>query len=757
MAKPGNFSHALDQTYKPAVVSCSLFVSPPSVYANNSDTWTWTGTSSPSGYVTKRYGTKNGVQDVFGDDVFGSTNFSKLTGSRASQDGVGDFTRWFTISDPATGALLCTSNTATIIVKSPVPSGELRGKVFNENEGKYISAGQDCPGYNETTKPSGVSIDYTGPVSGRVVMNLCSSTTNHPIFSVPNLPAGTYTVKVNYPNGWTPASCSNGDVSCIPSGRGMVIVPPDGKGIVVFAIKPTDRSCTLAVSPDKVYANNSDTWTWTGTSNLSGYVTKRYGTNNGVPSANGDDFFGPTNFSKLAGPRAPSIGGGVYVRWFTISDPATGALLCTSNTATLTITLPTISREQLTFSGVGSGGIFDPSLENDDSRIWMSYSAVENPRPFSCAGKSLTLKRVETRLAYSDNQGANWVDGGVAIPSEDVCLPAPYHLGTWMSETPTIIKDMKAPASERWKIISHRYLWVQEDGDFNQENNKKFDFGWYGLRAAASPELLKNASEKKLAGAAYQNSVLGEPATWLNKVHPALSDCLFFGEPGGLSDSTGFYLTTSCFTLNPATFKLALLKYNGSSWSYVGTSFNQEESSKIGSEKTMTAASLFKAGNQAYLMATKHVGGLYSGCYIFGINLANGEIQKEAGAPKILQSIEGIQSVFNGACGYNPASRESGIVFGELTDMVTNPMFKIFKTFVNYPSVSGTSIPTPNALSDVVLVKLATDPKVYKLENGVKRWITSPDVFNREGFLWTDISSVNEMELGLYPNGNPIQ
>jgi hypothetical protein len=119
-------------------------------------------------------------------------------------------------------------------------------------------------------------------------------------------------------------------------------------------------SCSFSVSPTSIYANNSDKWTYTGTSNPSGYAIKRYGTKNGVMDLNGDSVWGPTNFNLTYGPVGPGTEG-TYVRWFTISDPNTGALLCTSNQATMTI-LPAVAPTQT--SSVSSTNQMASALES---------------------------------------------------------------------------------------------------------------------------------------------------------------------------------------------------------------------------------------------------------------------------------------------------------------------------------------------------------------------------------------------------------
>ena len=58
--------------------------------------------------------------------------------------------------------------------------------------------------------------------------------------------------------------------------------------------------------------------------------------------------------------------------------------------------------------------------------------------------------------------------------------------------------------------------------------------------------------------------------------------------------------------------------------------------------------------------------------------------------------------------------------------------------------------------SDVVLVKAIGDYKVYKLENGKKRWIKTAEAFNRLGFSWNEIAPVNSLEISEYFDGDVI-
>ena len=62
-----------------------------------------------------------------------------------------------------------------------------------------------------------------------------------------------------------------------------------------------------------------------------------------------------------------------------------------------------------------------------------------------------------------------------------------------------------------------------------------------------------------------------------------------------------------------------------------------------------------------------------------------------------------------------------------------------------------------SAIADNQLIRQAGDSKVYKLENGQKRWIKTADVFNRLGLNWAQIAPINGTELSSYPLETPIE
>lgn len=61
----------------------------------------------------------------------------------------------------------------------------------------------------------------------------------------------------------------------------------------------------------------------------------------------------------------------------------------------------------------------------------------------------------------------------------------------------------------------------------------------------------------------------------------------------------------------------------------------------------------------------------------------------------------------------------------------------------DYPSLPGS------------LVK-GSDPKIYLLQNGVRRWIPDPETFEALGYRWNSIYQISDTALNQVPQGQPI-
>ncbi|MBU1010505.1 MAG: M23 family metallopeptidase [Bacteroidetes bacterium] len=98
----------------------------------------------------------------------------------------------------------------------------------------------------------------------------------------------------------------------------------------------------------------------------------------------------------------------------------------------------------------------------------------------------------------------------------------------------------------------------------------------------------------------------------------------------------------------------------------------------------------------------------------------------------------------------------SPTVFSEMSEIpgwghICDFAAETLNSFPNGPDFIGT-----NPTSDDLLIKLINDPKVYLIENGQRRWITSEEAFNNLGLDWKDIITVSQNIINLFPEGDTI-
>jgi hypothetical protein len=102
------------------------------------------------------------------------------------------------------------SDSVSITVGAP-PTGGIRGKVLSDTNGNGVAdAGEttylrdaslsSCSG--PTISVSGLAISYSGAASGSTALNQCSASTGDAIYSVWDMPIGTYAVTAAVPSGW---------------------------------------------------------------------------------------------------------------------------------------------------------------------------------------------------------------------------------------------------------------------------------------------------------------------------------------------------------------------------------------------------------------------------------------------------------------------------------------------------------------------------------------------------------------------------
>jgi hypothetical protein len=351
---------------------------------------------------------------------------------------------------------------------------------------------------------------------------------------------------------------------------------------------------------------------------------------------------------------------------------------------------------QITFPNDGAHGIFDPSIARDpaSARLWMSYSSVDPSAKWSA-----NVNVVATHLAYSDDNGNTWtVSGSGAVINDyaDVTLPSVSpNDGTWVNEVSQLIYDPGAAPAERWKMLWHHYLLI--------DNVRHFEHGWIAMKAAGTPENLAAAPEIKLFGGYLYNSandtaaptgttqspVGGAPLLQLDTANVALNNCLF-SEPGMYSSGSALYVSLLCAKYPAPAHLIALFKCTsacttGGGWSYLGTALNDADAASFGYDTGFSASGMFASGGNVYLVATPVQSApwpdYYSGCRIFRFtNIDTATLQ--GSPPALIGSVNGTPGSFNGACAYHASANMSGMLYSEFnTPSLT---FGIYKSHINF-------------------------------------------------------------------------
>ena len=86
------------------------------------------------------------------------------------------------------------------------------------------------------------------------------------------------------------------------------------------------------------------------------------------------------------------------------------------------------------------------------------------------------------------------------------------------------------------------------------------------------------------------------------------------------------------------------------------------------------------------------------------------------------------------------------------------PTAEVFNSYNNrWDDIAEISAISLDAYNDVQLIKTEKDSKVYKLENGKKRWVKTANAFERLRFNWTEIMIINNIDINAYPAGINIE
>ncbi len=345
-------------------------------------------------------------------------------------------------------------------------------------------------------------------------------------------------------------------------------------------------------------------------------------------------------------------------------------------------------------------GIFDVSLAQDPSTniIWMAYSAVNA----SVLWPTQNVDVVTTGLASSTDQGATWTDfGSVVNPALDVtiALAAPLNAGTWHNEVSSLVFDAAAPANQRWKLMWHHYLLINQ--------GRRFEHGWIGLKMAATPQQLASATEIKLftgslydvsnntAGGGSKSPLGGAPAIALDvAVDSHLNGCAVFTEPGMMAASSGLYVTLLC-GVSPTQHRIVILKCANpcnaglaASWSYLGDALTDADAANLGFNQGYSGASLVSSNGSLYLLATPvsstPYDGFYNGCYLYKFSdITTASLVRSAGVPTPVLTVKGAAGSFNGACSFLPGATKTGVIYDQV-DLSVTDKFQLFSSGVTF-------------------------------------------------------------------------
>lgn len=365
-----------------------------------------------------------------------------------------------------------------------------------------------------------------------------------------------------------------------------------------------------------------------------------------------------------------------------------------------------VQATQLTFPGVSTGGIFDPSITKDPSTgfLWMSYSAVNN----STMWPTQNTIAVNIRLAYSQDSGITWTDAGAVNQFNDVnisILTAPNNAGTWVHEVSTLIYDPGAATNQKWKLMFQSFLKIN--------GSPRFEHSWISMKMASTPQGLAAATTSKLftyylydtnnnSGAApTAPPITGAAAIQLDTaVSSALNTCMF-SEPSLLATASALYLAIQCEQINSVSTTadedrlIVLLKCNHpcdvsntASWTYITKIFSKADAVAVDPKFTggFAAPSLVTSSAGTYLIVTPAVDpdAVYRGCRVYKFSdLDTGQLEKENGQPRLVTSSGPTSDIFNGACSYIGGSN-SGLLRSELGQQSPPWDFKILMTKITF-------------------------------------------------------------------------
>jgi hypothetical protein len=361
---------------------------------------------------------------------------------------------------------------------------------------------------------------------------------------------------------------------------------------------------------------------------------------------------------------------------------------------------------QRVLADIGVRGVFDPSVTEDPAtrRLWMSYSSFEV--------SSHSESGVALRVAFSDD-GETWRDAGAVQGFTDV-VAGPFQAneageveiesgspGTWQNESSTLVYDARAPREQRWKLIWHQTLWVDDIPRY-------VSYSWIALKMADSPESLVRAPPIKLF-TGYLTRSAGEsraapafspipepPAIRLDKKDPQLGACIF-GQPAAISAADGLYLALDCAWLGtrPQLHTVLLrcaypncVVTDPASWTVVVRLTEPRDGPQLDKRyEGFGGTALAEKNGRYYLIATPFAseGHRYDGCNVYRFeDFAYGKLERQRnGQLVVAQTVRGIPETHHGACAAH--ARLKSILLSQIVRTASPRVMQIRQSGVALP------------------------------------------------------------------------
>jgi hypothetical protein len=352
-------------------------------------------------------------------------------------------------------------------------------------------------------------------------------------------------------------------------------------------------------------------------------------------------------------------------------------------------------------------GAFDPSLTFDsgERRLRMSYSSVDRE-----PGSGMQV--VYNRSAFSTDGGKSWQNDLYPLNAPVVRDLLFLGRGSWWTETTSLLYDPVGPVTERYKLLSLRYLALAT-GERYVANQS-----WIEYKAAPSFWMLPFVTPTKLLSGHLYNSLndvvnpitqpplLGAPVITEPALHhPAIGlpmPCGAFSEPDIHRTAAGLFVVLLCIEVPPGAsapsgHPIVLFEVSteagctitqAACWRYRGTLLSDADAEARGFDGYSAADLVTGKNGSTYLLASpfRHatvfgvpVEDAYQGCHVFRIeHLSTATVARQSGLPTLVKNFES-DTDFAGACAYDAAAVVSGVLFGRVTapgDM----LFEIFGT-----------------------------------------------------------------------------